>query len=84
MIHFANNFRSHVAWRATCILRVVRLHLSRYAKVSYSYISFFIENKIFGFEIAMDYLARVQVLQADYYARYEEAGLVLAEDAMVS
>lgn len=63
MILFAQHFRSHVAWSATGLLRVFLLEVPSDSEVGYSEIALLIENDILWFDIPMDYVTLVEIVE---------------------
>ena len=54
VIHLTDHLRRHVAWRSTCVLRVIRLHFPWNAHVSDPQISSLIQHQVFRLEISMN------------------------------
>lgn len=84
MVHFADDFGSHVAGSATGVLRVVWFDFSGYPQVSDPEVATIINNQILWFEITVNDLLAVQILEGEDDAGHEKFSLLLSESAPVA
>ena len=84
MLFAAHYFWRHISWRSTCIVGVVLPELSRDSQIRDSYIALRVQNQIFRFDVPVDNLVLVHVLQADNYVSDEELGFLLVEVPLIA
>lgn len=80
----ADDLGCHVPWSPTRILMVVISHDPRHSQIRYAQVPLRVQHEVLGFEIAVDDLALVQILQPDYDVRNEKFSLRLAELAFAA
>jgi hypothetical protein len=59
MVHLADDLRSHVPGRSTCILSVIWFYLPRYAQIGHPHVPLLVKDQVLGLEVAVDDLPRV-------------------------
>ncbi len=79
-----DNFRRHVTWCTASVWIVLGTHCSGYSKVSYSYISFIINNEILRFDIPMYDAIGVEVLESDDDADSKKPDYLLFEELVLT
>ena len=70
----AHHLRSHVSGRSTGVLSVFLAPDPRDAEVSDAYVAVGLNPQIFGLDVSVDNIARVNVLETRYEAGYKTAG----------
>lgn len=84
MVHFADDLGGHVSGCPAGVLGVVGLDFSRDTEVCDSDIAALVEDKVFGFEVAVYDPAGVHILEAEDDTGDEESGFDFAENAVVA
>lgn len=70
MVLSEQDFRCHVTWCATRLMRVLTLPISGYAEVCDPTVSALIEDDVLGFDVAVDDVVLVQVTQPFHHASH--------------
>ena len=77
MIHPADDFRSHIAWRSTGLLGVVLLLLAGYSEISDPEVPAFFEDQVLRLEVAMDDAFGVGVFKSKHDATCYELCIIV-------
>ena len=84
MVFTAKNLRCHVARSTAGVLVILLFELSTDAEVSDAEVPLGIEDYVFGFDVAMNYLISVEVFEGYDEISEEELGLDLGESTSAS
>ncbi len=76
---FAEHFRSHIARRSTCIQRLLAILSPRNPEISQSQIPLLIKHQIFRFDVPMENLLAVDIVNRSEDAGYEKLCLLFSE-----
>ena len=79
MVLAAHHLRGHIAWRAWCVMRVIRRPNSRYPEICDTDIPIVIKQKILGLYVAMNHAMAMHILQPDDNACNKKLSLWLWE-----
>jgi hypothetical protein len=79
MVLAIDDFGSHVARSARRVLIVVRRKYASHPQISQAKVSLGVKNQILRFNVAVDDVILMQILQAQYDAAYKEFDDVLRE-----
>ena len=84
MILPTHNFRSHIPWSTTCIVRVVLSVFSRNTKISNSHVTLRIQHQIFRLDISMNNFVLVHILQPYNEVTDKKFSLFLVKHSLIS
>lgn len=79
-----HDFRSHVARRSTCIIGVILPKLPRYSQICDPQISLRVQYQIFRFDIPVDDLILMHVIESNEDIGNKKFGLFFIEVSFVS